>query len=189
VWHHASLKNWVNCAVLKGNSAGLRTVLSSRLSHRELLGSIRESHSLLSLTADTQLSTKNQRQVTITFTEAYRSFFVSIHHSHTHKKTHRNEKKNPPKTNKPDGKRVLCQRTFSSVFRAVFFTQLNCTIWLRVYGTLYMIRLYGEEMLAPRPNPKLEDHPLSVIPDCLFTIFAATLHIEGRSSIRKLRTF
>jgi hypothetical protein len=26
-------KNWVNCAVLTGNSAGLRTVLSSRLSH------------------------------------------------------------------------------------------------------------------------------------------------------------
>ena len=27
------------------------------------------------------------------------------------------------KTDKPDGKPVLCQRTFSSVFRAVFFTQ------------------------------------------------------------------
>ena len=26
------------------------------------------------------------------------------------------------KTDKPDGKRVLCQRTFSSVFRAVFYT-------------------------------------------------------------------
>ena len=32
------------------------------------------------------------------------------------------------KTDKPDGKPVLCQRTFSSVFRAVFFTQLNCTV-------------------------------------------------------------
>jgi hypothetical protein len=40
-----------------------------------------------------------------------------IHHSHTHKKTHRTDKK---KTNKPDGKPVLCQRTFNSVFRAVF---------------------------------------------------------------------
>ena len=28
-------KNWVNCAVLTGNSAGLRTVLSSRLSHTQ----------------------------------------------------------------------------------------------------------------------------------------------------------
>jgi len=33
------------------------------------------------------------------------------------------------KTDKPEGKPVLCQRTFSSVFRAVFFfTQLNCTV-------------------------------------------------------------
>jgi hypothetical protein len=31
------------------------------------------------------------------------------------------------KTDKPDGKPVLCQRTFSSVFRAVF-TQLNCKV-------------------------------------------------------------
>jgi hypothetical protein len=35
---------------------------------------------------------------------------------------------------------------------------------------------YGEELLAPRPNPKLEDHPLSAVRDCLFNIFAATLH-------------
>ena len=42
-------KNWVNCAVLTGNSAGLRTVLSSRLSHTELRSSLKESHSFLSL--------------------------------------------------------------------------------------------------------------------------------------------
>jgi hypothetical protein len=35
---------------------------------------------------------------------------------------------------------------------------------------------YGEELLAPRPNPKLEDHPLSAVFDCLFNIFAASLH-------------
>jgi hypothetical protein len=46
-----------------------------------------------------------------------------IHHSHTHKKTHRTNKKK--KTDTPAGKPVLCQRTFSSVFRAVFFTQFN----------------------------------------------------------------
>ena len=40
---------------------------------------------------------------------------------------------------------------------------------------------YGEELLAPRPTPKLEDHPLSAVRDCLFNIFAATLHIgEGQ---------
>jgi len=32
------------------------------------------------------------------------------------------------KTVTPDGKPVLCQRIFSSVFRAVFFTQLNCIV-------------------------------------------------------------
>jgi hypothetical protein len=32
-------------------------------------------------------------------------------------------------------------------------------------------------LLAPRPTPKLEDHPLSAVRDCLFSIFAATLHI------------
>jgi hypothetical protein len=35
-------------------------------------------------------------------------------------------------------------------------------------------------------NPKLEDHPLSAVRNCLFNIFAATLHTGGRSSIRNL---
>ena len=43
-------------------------------------------------------------------------------------------------------------------------------------------------MLAPRPTPKLEDHPSSALLDCLFNLFAATLHKGGRSSIRNLRT-
>ena len=47
---------------------------------------------------------------------------------------------------------------------------------------------YREGLLAPRPTPKLEDHPSSAVRDCLFYIFAATLHIGGRSSIRNLRT-
>ena len=47
---------------------------------------------------------------------------------------------------------------------------------------------YGEEFSAPRPTSKLEDHPLSAVRDCLFNLFAATLHIWGRSSIRNLRT-
>ena len=40
----------------------------------------------------------------------------------------------------------------------------------------------------PRPTPKLEDHPLSAVRHCLFNLFAATLHIGGRSSICNLRT-
>ena len=55
VWCHTWRKNWVNCAVLTGNSAAFRTVLSSRLSHTELRSSLRESHSFLSLPADTTI--------------------------------------------------------------------------------------------------------------------------------------
>ena len=47
---------------------------------------------------------------------------------------------------------------------------------------------HGEVLLVPRPNPKLEIHHLSAVSDCLFILFAATLHIGGRSSIRNLRT-
>jgi len=47
---------------------------------------------------------------------------------------------------------------------------------------------YGEELSTPRPTPKMEDHPLSAVRDCLFSIFAATLHIGDRSSFRNLRT-
>jgi hypothetical protein len=40
-----------------------------------------------------------------------------------------------------------------------------------------MAIFYGEELLASHPNPKMEDHPLSALRDCLFNTFAATLHI------------
>ena len=56
-------KNWVNCAVLTDNSADLRTVLSSRLSHRELRSSLRESHSFLSLPADTTMASSQGTSV------------------------------------------------------------------------------------------------------------------------------
>jgi len=56
VWCHTWWKNWVNCTVLTGNSTGLRTALSIRLLHRELHSSLRESHSFLSLPADTMMA-------------------------------------------------------------------------------------------------------------------------------------
>ena len=59
VCRHTWRKNWVNCTVLTGNSAGLRTVLSSNLSHRELCSSLRESHSFLSLPADTTMASSH----------------------------------------------------------------------------------------------------------------------------------
>jgi hypothetical protein len=39
-----------------------------------------------------------------------------------------------------------------------------------------VVSFYGEELLASRPTRKLEDHLLSAVRDCLFDIFAATLH-------------
>ena len=54
--------------------------------------------------------------------------------------------------------------------------------------TFRNIRFYGEELLALRPTPKLEAHPSPAVRDCLFNTFVDTLHIEGRSSIRNLRT-
>ena len=63
MWRHTWKKNWVNCAILTGNSAGLRTVLSSRLLHRELRISLRESHSLLSLPADTTMASSQGTSV------------------------------------------------------------------------------------------------------------------------------
>jgi hypothetical protein len=63
VWRHTCPENWVNCAVLTGSSTGLRTVLSSRLSHRELRNSLRESHSFLSLPADTTMASSQDTQV------------------------------------------------------------------------------------------------------------------------------
>jgi len=59
---------------------------------------------------------------------------------------------------------------------------------LTVWTFRNKIRFYVEELLAPRPTPKLEDHPLSAACDCLLKIFAATHHIGGRSTIHNLRT-
>jgi hypothetical protein len=39
-----------------------------------------------------------------------------------------------------------------------------------------IVIFYGKKLLASRPTPKLEDHPLSAVRDCLFKLVAATLH-------------
>ena len=54
-------------------------------------------------------------------------------------------------------------------------------------GTYYNT-FYDEELLAPRPTPKLEDNPSSAVRDCLLNIFAASLNIGGRSSNRYTMT-
>ena len=58
---------------------------------------------------------------------------------------------------------------------------------LTVWMFRNMICFYCEQLLAPRPTPKLEDHPLSAVHDSLFDIFAAPFHIGGRSSNCNLR--
>ena len=56
VSYHTCRENWVNSTVLTGSSTGFRTVISSCLSHRELCISLGESHSFLSLPADTTMA-------------------------------------------------------------------------------------------------------------------------------------
>ena len=51
------------------------------------------------------------------------------------------------------------------------------------------VSFYGEELLAPRPNFKLGDRPLSALRDCLLNTLATTLLIGGRSSLRNQRTW
>ena len=154
MWRHAWRKNWVNCALLTGNSAGLRTVLSSRLSHTEFAQFTQGIPQFPQFTCPHQdgIISRHIRfyqfiqQMNIAWYIPFQIplllhilrflFFFSdnimadvaskqndslvfIHHSHTYKKTHRTDKKKKP--DKPDGKPVLCQRTFNSVFRAVFF--------------------------------------------------------------------
>jgi len=50
------------------------------------------------------------------------------------------------------------------------------------------VSFYSAELILPRPTLKLEDHSLSAVRNCLFNIFAATLHTGRRSSIQNLRT-
>ena len=42
-------------------------------------------------------------------------------------------------------------------------------------------------IFSASPNPQAGDHTLSAVRDCLFNLFAATLHTGGRSSNRNLR--
>jgi hypothetical protein len=47
---------------------------------------------------------------------------------------------------------------------------------------------YGEKLLAPHPTTRLKNQPFLDVSDCLFYIFAASLHVGGRSSIHSLKT-
>jgi hypothetical protein len=83
-------------------------------------------------------------------------------------------------------------------FQVPYFMSLFCflghtkvSVYVRGFVCEYFvttIRFYSEELLVPRPTPKLEDQSLSAVRGCLLNIFAANLRIGGSSSIRNLRT-
>jgi len=86
-----------------------------------------------------------------------------------------------------------------TTFITAFTSTRNLSLSIRSYQSISVgprvsgwtfrnkIRFHGEELLAPPPTPKLQNHPLSAVRDCLLNIFAAALHIGGRSSIPNLR--
>jgi len=82
VWRLTWRKNWVNCAVLTGNSADLRTVLYGCLSHRELRSSLKESHSFLSLPADTTVASSQGTQLCINSFSRRASHDISLFKYH-----------------------------------------------------------------------------------------------------------
>jgi hypothetical protein len=56
-----------------------------------------------------------------------------------------------------------------------------------MYSFYKQASFYAEELLAPCRTPKLEDHPLLAVHDCLFNKFVAILHIIGCSFLCNLR--
>jgi hypothetical protein len=88
---------------------------------------------------------------------------------HTQKKTHRTDKK----TDKPGGKPVLCQRTFSSVFREVFYTvKLHSLTFFVIKPTRYtdFTNLFWHKLYMFRTVR------LSIIKS-LFTVHSAMVYV------------
>jgi len=82
VWRHTWRKNWVKCAVLTGNTAGLRNVFSSRLSHRELCISLRESYIFPSLPADTTMTSSQGTSVSSNPFSRWASHYIFLFKYH-----------------------------------------------------------------------------------------------------------
>jgi hypothetical protein len=82
VWRHTWRKNLVNCAVFIDNSAGLRIALSSCLSRRVLRISLRESHSFLSLPADTTMASSQGTSVSSNSFSRWASHDKSLFNCH-----------------------------------------------------------------------------------------------------------
>ena len=63
-----------------------------------------------------------------------------------------------------------------SLFRCLVRTKISA--WYQYIFRNY-VSFYGKVLSASRPTPKLEYDPLSAFRDCLFNIFAATVHIRN----------
>ena len=126
VWHHTWRKTWVNCAVHSGNPTSSSVYLPTPRWHHL------KAHPFLAIhSADVHRMVYYFSNTTsyCTFYAFFSSFRITLWRmwlanskrhpcfyppqSHAQEDTHR--------TDKADGKLVLCKRTFSSVFRAVFF--------------------------------------------------------------------
>jgi hypothetical protein len=147
VWRHTWRKNWVNCAVLTGNSAVLRTYTENCAVHSGkptaslvYLPTPRWHHLKARPFLAIHSADENRMIYSFSNTTSYSTFyaFSSLRitlwpmwlanskrqpcfyppQSHTQEDTQNWQKK----PDKPDGKPVLCQRTVSSVFPAVFYT-------------------------------------------------------------------
>ena len=161
VWSHTWRKN---CAVLTGNSADLGTVLSRRLSRRELLSSFRESHSFHSLPADTMMASSRGTSVSSNSFSRWASHDIFLFKYHflpyiLHflfffldniladvaskqqttalflstivTRTRRHTELTKKLTNLLGN--LCCAREHPVQFFEQFFTQLTCTVLLRVY--------------------------------------------------------
>ena len=76
-----------------------------------------------------------------------------------------------------------------SLFRCLDRTKVSVQVWGLLYECFVTrYRFYDQELLAPRSTSRLENRHLSAVCDCLLNIFATSLYIGDRSSIRNLRT-
>jgi hypothetical protein len=66
-------------------------------------------------------------------------------------------------------------RRFFAVFTRALHWSLSWARLLVIFRKKLIFLRRG--LVSPMPKPQLENHPLSAVRDCLFNIFAATLHI------------
>jgi hypothetical protein len=71
-------------------------------------------------------------------------------------------------------------QSFKSHITSFSITQAvprNPSKFKTLWNICNMLVSYDGELLSTRPTPKLEDHPLLAVCDCLFSIFTTTLHM------------